>query len=51
MEGGRVNDISAARETVLELRRAVKDSSADVQAWGGEFPFERASASIEYWKF
>jgi hypothetical protein len=28
----------------------VRDSLIDCEAWGGEFPFERASGSIEFWK-
>lgn len=51
MEGGRVHDFTAAREVRDTLRRAVQDSLADVTSWGGEFPFERAHASLEHWKF
>ncbi|KAF9034819.1 hypothetical protein BJ165DRAFT_1511762 [Panaeolus papilionaceus] len=51
IEGGRVVDFSLAREARNELRCAVNDSLADVSSWGGEFPFERAAASIDYWKF
>lgn len=43
-------DFEAARATVAQLRSAVNDSFADVKTWGGEFPFERALVSIEYWK-
>ncbi|KIJ96711.1 hypothetical protein K443DRAFT_682114 [Laccaria amethystina LaAM-08-1] len=50
IEGGRVNDFAFAREAVQNLRCAVNDSLADVNVWGGEFPFERAAASIHYWK-
>ncbi|KIK02586.1 hypothetical protein K443DRAFT_677442 [Laccaria amethystina LaAM-08-1] len=50
IDGGRVGDIASAREAVHDLRCAVNSSMADVKAWGGEFPFERASASIQYWK-
>lgn len=50
IEGGRVTDISSAREVVSDLREAVNESLADTQLWGGEFPFERASWSIQYWK-
>ena len=51
MEGGSVIDFTLAREAKNDLRCAVNDSLADVKSWGGEFPFERAAASIEYWKF
>lgn len=50
IEGGGV-DFTLAREAKNDLRCAVNDSLADVKSWGGEFPFERAAASIEYWKF
>ncbi|KAF8055147.1 hypothetical protein FPV67DRAFT_1436576 [Lyophyllum atratum] len=50
IESGRVNDFGVAREIVNDLREAVKESMADVKAWGGEFPFERAASSLEYWK-
>jgi len=51
IEGGRVHDFAAAREVRNELRCAVNDSLADVKQWAGEFPFERAAASLEFWKF
>ena len=51
IEGGRVADFTMAREARNDLRCAVNDSLADVKSWGGEFPFERAAASIEFWKF
>jgi len=51
IEGGGVLDFTLAREVKNDLRCAVNDSLADVNSWGGEFPFERAAASIEYWKF
>lgn len=51
IEGGGVVDFTLAREAKNDLRCAVNDSMADVNSWGGEFPFERAAASIEYWKF
>ncbi|KAF9462856.1 hypothetical protein BDZ94DRAFT_1219232 [Collybia nuda] len=50
IEGGRVSDISSAREIVNDLRGAVSESLADTKSWGGEFPFDRASWSIQYWK-
>jgi hypothetical protein len=51
IEGGGVVDFTLAREAKNDLRCAVNDSLADVKSWGGEFPFERAASSIEYWKF
>lgn len=50
LEGGRVNDLTTAREEVHKLRVSVQESLADVENWGGEFPFERAVNSIECWK-
>jgi len=50
IESGGVADFTLAREAKNDLRCAVNDSLADVKSWGGEFPFERAAASIEYWK-
>ncbi|KAF8147886.1 hypothetical protein B0H34DRAFT_278029 [Crassisporium funariophilum] len=50
IEASRVVDFASAREARNELRCAVNDSLADVNSWGGEFPYERAAASIEYWK-
>jgi len=49
VEAGRVADYSSARATLNDLRLATRESFADVEAWGGEYPFERASASIDYW--
>lgn len=50
LEGGRVDDYAKAREAVKELENAVKESLVDVESWGGEYPFERASLSFEHWK-
>ena len=48
--GGRVGDFGSAREVIGDLRVAVNESLADVESWGGEFPFQRAASSIEHWK-
>jgi len=50
LEAGRVADGSSARTVVNDLRSAIRESFVDVKAWGGEFPFERASAGIDYWR-
>ncbi|KIJ64168.1 hypothetical protein HYDPIDRAFT_28612 [Hydnomerulius pinastri MD-312] len=50
LEGGRVNDLSAARETISKMWAGVEESSRDVDVWGGEFPFDRAANSIECWR-
>jgi hypothetical protein len=51
IDAGRIGDLASARQIVTELRAAVRDSFLDCETWGGEFPFERASGSIEFWKF
>ncbi|KAF5358767.1 hypothetical protein D9758_008573 [Tetrapyrgos nigripes] len=50
MDAGRASDVEEVRVIVQYLRSAVDQSMMDVESWGGEFPFERASFSIEYWK-
>ncbi|KAK7443988.1 hypothetical protein VKT23_015385 [Stygiomarasmius scandens] len=50
IEGGKAPNTDRMREIVESLRSAVKESMADVESWGGEFPFERASISVEFWK-
>ncbi|KAH9900714.1 hypothetical protein C8Q73DRAFT_742565 [Cubamyces lactineus] len=50
IDNNRVTDLQEAREVVLELRTAVNDSQMDVKKWDGAFPFERAAASLEYWR-
>jgi hypothetical protein len=50
IEAGRVGDLAIARQIINGLRVAVMDSFFDCETWSGEFPFERASGSIEYWK-
>ncbi|KAG6332619.1 hypothetical protein ID866_6472 [Astraeus odoratus] len=50
LESDRVNDLTNARETVSKLWLSVQESLGDVENWGGEFPFERAVNSVEYWK-
>ena len=48
--GGRPSDIEKARIVVRELGEWLIESSKDTERWGGEFPFEKALVSIEYWK-
>ncbi|KAJ7625922.1 hypothetical protein FB45DRAFT_922635 [Roridomyces roridus] len=53
LEAGRVvtgGEYTHARKSLAELRGVVEESYQDVGAWGGEFPFERAAASLAYWK-
>ncbi|THH15431.1 hypothetical protein EW146_g5039 [Bondarzewia mesenterica] len=50
VEGGRAGDMTGAQEKVSELRTMLQESMNDVVRWGGEFPFERAAASLDCWK-
>ncbi|KAF8193933.1 hypothetical protein K438DRAFT_1828281 [Mycena galopus ATCC 62051] len=50
LEAGRVGDYTSARKALADLRSTVDASYADVETWGGEFPFERAASSLAYWK-
>ncbi|KAJ6590351.1 hypothetical protein B0H10DRAFT_2167510 [Mycena sp. CBHHK59/15] len=50
VESGRVGDRGPARRALNDLRCAIQASLADVESWGGEFPFERGASSVEYWK-
>ena len=47
-EGGRLVNFDTARQALEELRQVLRGSQADVEAWGGEFPFERASFGIDF---
>jgi hypothetical protein len=51
LQTGNNIDLSKASEAIAELRSAINDGLEDVRAWGGEFPWERASASVNCWKF
>lgn len=50
LEGGRMNDLTVAHEAIGNLWSVIRQSARDVELWGGEFPFDRASNSIECWK-
>ncbi|KAI0351112.1 hypothetical protein OH77DRAFT_1430131 [Trametes cingulata] len=50
IDGGRVTNFDEAREVVHELRSAINESQTDTKKWSGDFPFERAAASLEYWR-
>ncbi|KAJ8593267.1 hypothetical protein M405DRAFT_859037 [Rhizopogon salebrosus TDB-379] len=50
LEGGRMNDLTAAHEAIRNLRSCIRESARDVEIWDGEFPFDRASNSIDCWK-
>ncbi|KAH9926620.1 uncharacterized protein BXZ73DRAFT_78714 [Epithele typhae] len=49
-DGGRAEDVQAARAVVQELREAVAESQLDARKWAGAFAFERAAASLEHWR-
>ncbi|KAI9461904.1 hypothetical protein BJY52DRAFT_164069 [Lactarius psammicola] len=50
IDSGRAGDIESARAKITELRAALKESADAVARWGGDFPFERAAATLEVWK-
>ena len=47
-EGGRLINFDAARQALEDLREALRESREDVETWGGEFPFERATLGIDF---
>lgn len=49
MDSGRM-DITTARSAISDLKSAVKESKLAVENWGGVYPFERAEATLEFWK-
>jgi hypothetical protein len=51
IDSGRGGDLEIARAKVADLRAALKESSDAVSRWGGDFPFDRATATLEFWKF
>ncbi|KAJ3553697.1 hypothetical protein NM688_g3473 [Phlebia brevispora] len=50
IDGGRVVDIASARAAISDLKSAVRESKLAVENWGGVYPFERAEATLEFWK-
>ena len=51
LDGGRAGNLVAARAALDELRAAVWESQrAAEDAGAGAGPFERAAASLEFWK-
>lgn len=50
LDGGRVSDLGSAREVLRELRTTLRESQEEVKSWGGVYPFERAAATLEFWK-
>lgn len=44
---GHTRDITAARSSLRKLRAALEDCRAEVDAWGGEYPFVRGSANAD----
>lgn len=45
-----VKDRDSARETLDKLRNVLVESRRDIEAWGGEFPLEKAELAIQGWK-
>lgn len=50
MDSGRGGNLVAARAALEELRAAIKQSQTAVDSWAGVYPFERAAATLEFWK-
>lgn len=50
LDSGRAGNLQAARAAMEELKIAVRESQAASASWGGAYPFERAAASLEFWK-
>ncbi|KAH8108089.1 hypothetical protein BXZ70DRAFT_914121 [Cristinia sonorae] len=49
---GRVKDLSGARKAVASIGEAINAVRADCARWDEDaFPFDRAEASVQYWKF
>lgn len=51
IDSGRGGDLDIARAKVADLRAALKECSDAASRWGGDFPFDRAAATLEVWKF
>ena len=50
LESGRLEDLPMARGALEELKDAIRNSRQAVESWNGMFPFDRAAASLEFWK-
>ncbi|EKM52903.1 uncharacterized protein PHACADRAFT_261592 [Phanerochaete carnosa HHB-10118-sp] len=50
LDSGRAGNLQAARTALEELKSAVREGQAAVAGWGEAYPFERAAASLEFWK-
>lgn len=50
LESGRLGDMLMARGALEDLKSAIRESKQTVDSWGGTFPFDRAAASLEFWK-
>jgi hypothetical protein len=42
--------VAEASVVVSQLKMSIAESLDDVRRWGGEFPFDKSIASLEYWK-
>ncbi|KAI0295127.1 hypothetical protein B0F90DRAFT_1752870 [Multifurca ochricompacta] len=50
IDSGRAGDLDSTRAKVADLRAALKECADAIARWGGNFPFERAAATLEVWK-
>ncbi|TDL19796.1 hypothetical protein BD410DRAFT_791666 [Rickenella mellea] len=47
LASGYLRDVTVARQTLEDVRAALKDCQVTVERWGGEFPFERGAANAQ----
>lgn len=50
LDGGRAGNLNTARAALEELKSAIKESQLALESWTSSYPFERAAASLEFWK-
>ncbi|KAK7018341.1 hypothetical protein R3P38DRAFT_2982291 [Favolaschia claudopus] len=50
IQGGGVVDYAAGRAVLEKLTSVLEESEKDVEAWGGEYPFERGFFSVRDFK-
>ncbi|KAI0823305.1 hypothetical protein BC628DRAFT_1384029 [Trametes gibbosa] len=49
IDGGQLEEAIKARDVRGSLHLALMEDKKDVEGWDGDFPFERALASVELW--
>ena len=51
IEADLVEDMALACATAARLRITLQHSKEEIGRWGGEYPFEKAFVSTQYWNF